>query len=73
MEFISHEYQRYAIDYVKMHLVAALFLDMGLGLGLRRLNMKKVQHHSVARSVSEGQKKYADKIGKLTVDFDTEE
>ena len=73
MEFISHEYQRYAIDYVKTHLVAALFLDMDLGLGLRRLNMKKVQRHSVARFVSEGQKKYADKIGKLTVDFDTEE
>lgn len=31
MEFKPHAYQRYAIDYIIKHPVAALFLDMGLG------------------------------------------
>lgn len=31
MKFIPHEYQRYAIEYIKTHPVAAVFLDMGLG------------------------------------------
>ncbi len=30
MKFISHDYQRYAIDYIKTHSTAAVFLDMGL-------------------------------------------
>lgn len=31
MEFIPHEYQRYAIDFIKEHEEAAVLLDMGLG------------------------------------------
>ena len=31
MKFMPHEYQRYCIDYIESHPVAALFLDMGLG------------------------------------------
>lgn len=31
MKFIPHDYQRFCIDYIKQHKVAALFLDMGLG------------------------------------------
>ncbi len=31
MKFIAHDYQRYVIDYIKGHPVAAIFLDMGLG------------------------------------------
>lgn len=31
MKFVSHDYQKYAIDYIKTHPVTALFLDMGLG------------------------------------------
>lgn len=29
MKFVSHDYQKYAIDYIKTHPVTALFLDMG--------------------------------------------
>ena len=28
---MPHEYQKYAIDYIKTHPITALFLDMGLG------------------------------------------
>ena len=31
MKFIPHDYQTYAIDYIKTHRIAALFLDCGLG------------------------------------------
>ena len=31
MKFIPHDYQTYAIDYIKSHRIAALFLDCGLG------------------------------------------
>ena len=31
MRFIPHDYQEYAIDYIKQHKIAAVFLDMGLG------------------------------------------
>lgn len=31
MEFIAHEYQRHAIDYIENHKAAAILLDMGLG------------------------------------------
>lgn len=31
MEYRPHEYQRYAIEYIKAHPVAAVLLDMGLG------------------------------------------
>ena len=31
MKFMPHEYQQYAIEYIKSHPVTALFLDMGLG------------------------------------------
>lgn len=31
MKFKSHNYQEYAIEFVKEHEVAALLLDMGLG------------------------------------------
>ena len=31
MKFIPHEYQSYAIEYIKNHPIAAVLLDMGLG------------------------------------------
>ena len=31
MEFLPHDYQRYAIDFIEQHPISALFLDMGLG------------------------------------------
>lgn len=31
MKFLPHDYQKYAIEYIKFHPVTALFLDMGLG------------------------------------------
>ena len=31
MKFMPHEYQKYAIEYIKSHPITALFLDMGLG------------------------------------------
>jgi SNF2 family DNA or RNA helicase len=31
MKFVPHEYQRFCVNYIKMHPVSALFLDMGLG------------------------------------------
>ncbi len=31
MKFVPHDYQQYAIEYIKDHEVAAVFLDMGLG------------------------------------------
>lgn len=31
MKFIPHEYQQYAIDFIKSHEEAAVLLDMGLG------------------------------------------
>ena len=31
MRFMPHDYQRYAIDYIKEHQISAVLLDMGLG------------------------------------------
>ena len=31
MKFTPHEYQRYAIEFIKTHEEAAVLLDMGLG------------------------------------------
>ena len=31
MQYKPHDYQRYAIEYIKTHPIAAVFLDMGLG------------------------------------------
>lgn len=31
MKYAPHDYQRYVIDYIKTHLLSAVFLDMGLG------------------------------------------
>ena len=31
MKFIPHDYQKYAIEYIKSHPIAAVLLDMGLG------------------------------------------
>lgn len=31
MKFMPHDYQRYAVDYIETHPIAAIFLDMGLG------------------------------------------
>lgn len=31
MKFLPHDYQKYAVEYIKSHPVTALFLDMGLG------------------------------------------
>lgn len=31
MNFVPHDYQRYAIDYIENHPIAAVLLDMGLG------------------------------------------
>ena len=31
MKYAPHDYQHYVIDYIKTHLISAVFLDMGLG------------------------------------------
>lgn len=31
MRFVPHSYQRFAIEYIKSHPMAAVLLDMGLG------------------------------------------
>lgn len=31
MKFIPHDYQKFAIEFVKKNKIAALILDMGLG------------------------------------------
>lgn len=31
MKFIPHDYQKYAIDYIKQNKISAILLDMGLG------------------------------------------
>lgn len=31
MKFMPHEYQQYAIEYIKSHAISAILLDMGLG------------------------------------------
>ena len=31
MKFIPHDYQQFCIDYLEIHPIAAIFLDMGLG------------------------------------------
>lgn len=31
MKFIPHDYQRFAIEYIKKHPTSAVLLDMGLG------------------------------------------
>lgn len=31
MKFIPHDYQKYAIDFIKSHPISAVLLDMGLG------------------------------------------
>ena len=36
MQFNPHDYQRFAIDFIKGHPNAAVFLDMGLGKASRQ-------------------------------------
>ena len=31
MKFIPHDYQKYAVEYIKSHKISAVLLDMGLG------------------------------------------
>lgn len=31
MKFVPHNYQKYAIEFIKSHEVVAVMLDMGLG------------------------------------------
>lgn len=31
MKFIPHDYQKYAVEYIENHQIAAVLLDMGLG------------------------------------------
>ena len=31
MKFIPHDYQQFAVQFIKEHKEAAIFLDMGLG------------------------------------------
>ena len=31
MRFVPHEYQRFAVNFIERHEVAAVLLDMGLG------------------------------------------
>lgn len=31
MKFIPHDYQQFAIDYIQIHPIAAVILEMGLG------------------------------------------
>ena len=35
MQYNPHDYQKYAIDYIKSHPVSAILLDMGLGKTLQ--------------------------------------
>ena len=37
MKFVPHDYQKYAVEYIKSHPVTALFLDMGLGKAVTTL------------------------------------
>ena len=31
MKFIPHDYQKYAVEYIESHPIAAVLMDMGLG------------------------------------------
>lgn len=31
MKFVPHSYQKFAIEYIEIHPIAAVLLDMGLG------------------------------------------
>lgn len=31
MKFMPHDYQKYAVEYIESHPIAAVLLDMGLG------------------------------------------
>ena len=31
MKFVPHDYQKFAIDFIKSHEISAILLDMGLG------------------------------------------
>lgn len=31
MKFIPHDYQKFAVEYIESHPIAAVLLDMGLG------------------------------------------
>ena len=42
MKFVPHDYQKYAVEYIKSHPVTALFLDMGLGKTVTTLTAIRV-------------------------------
>ena len=48
MKFMPHEYQKYAIEYIKSHPITALILDMGLGKTVTTLPMKKVRSRALS-------------------------
>ena len=59
MRYKPHEYQKYAIEFIKRNPIAAILLDMGMGktsIVLSALNelMSEGSDHSAA----EGRKKY---------------
>lgn len=45
MKFVPHNYQKYAIDFIKDHKTAALLLDMGLGKTVTTLTAIKDLMH----------------------------
>ena len=52
MKFIPHDYQQYAIDFIKSHKIAAVLLDMGLGktvITLTALNDLLFEYFEISR------------------------
>ena len=52
MKFIPHDYQQYAIDFIKRHKTSAVLLDMGLGktvITLTALNDLLFDHFEISR------------------------
>ena len=52
MKFIPHDYQQYAIDFIKSHKTSAVLLDMGLGktvITLTALNELLFDHFEISR------------------------
>ena len=52
MKFIPHDYQQYAIDFIKSHKTSAVLLDMGLGktvITLTALNDLLFDHFEISR------------------------
>ena len=66
MNFVPHDYQAYAIDYIETHPIAAVLLDMGLGKTVISLTAiadllfdSFEAHHSCDRPTSSSQRHMA--------------